>query len=40
VHAGPAEVATERVRDGTRTFAVRLETRHDPGTQLLEEEQR
>jgi Bacterial Ig domain len=40
VYAGPAEVATERVRDGTRTFAVRLEARHDPGTQLLEEEQR
>jgi hypothetical protein len=40
VYAGPVEVATERVRDGTRTFAVRLETRHDPGTQLLEEEQR
>jgi hypothetical protein len=39
VDAGPAEVATERVRDGTRTFAVRLEARHDPGTQRLEEEQ-
>ena len=40
VYAGPAEVATERVRDGTRTFAVRLEARHDPGTQRLEEEDR
>jgi len=39
VYAGPAEVATERVRDGIRTFAVRLEARHDPGTQRLEEEQ-
>jgi hypothetical protein len=37
VYAGPAEVATERVRDGTRTFAVRLETHHDPGTQTLQE---
>jgi hypothetical protein len=38
-YAGPAEIATERVRDGTRTFAVRLAARHDPGTQLLEEEE-
>jgi Bacterial Ig domain len=39
VYAGPAEVATERVRDGTRTFAVRLEPHGDPGTPRLEEEE-
>jgi hypothetical protein len=39
VYAGPAEVATEPVRDGTRTFAVRLEPHGDPGTQRLEEEE-
>jgi MFS family permease len=37
VHARPIEVATERIRDGTRTFIVRLEPHHDPGTQTLQE---
>jgi hypothetical protein len=40
VYAGPAEVATERVRDGTRTLAVRLEPHRDPGIQRLQEEDR
>ncbi len=40
VYAGPAEVTTERVRDGTRTFAVRIEPHRDPGTQRLQEEDR
>ena len=37
VHVRSVEVATERVPDGTRTFVVRLEAHHDPGTQTLQE---
>ena len=33
----PVEVATERVRDGTQTFVVRLKAHRDPGTQILQE---
>jgi hypothetical protein len=36
-HAGQAEVATERVDDGTQTFIVRLIPHHDPGIQILQE---
>jgi hypothetical protein len=36
-HARPVEVATERVRVGTRTFAVRLESHRDAGIQRMQE---
>jgi hypothetical protein len=36
LQTAPAELAAERVRDGTRTFAVRLEPHRDPGTQRME----
>lgn len=36
-HPSPAEVAAERVPDGTQTHTVRLEPHRDPGTQRLQE---
>ena len=36
-HTRPVEVGVEPVPDGTRTFAVRLQTHADPGTQTLQE---
>jgi MFS family permease len=35
-HTSPVEVAVEYVRDGTRTFTVRLEPHPDPGTQTVQ----
>jgi hypothetical protein len=36
-HTSPVEVTIEPDRDDTRTFSVRLEPHHDPGTQTLQE---
>jgi hypothetical protein len=36
-HTSPVEVTVEPTRDQTRTFTVRLEPHHDPGTQTLQE---
>ena len=36
-HTSPVEVTIEPTRDDTRTFTVRLEPHHDPGTQTLQE---
>jgi MFS family permease len=35
-HTRPVEVTVEYVRDGTRTFTVRLEPHHDPGNQTVQ----
>jgi hypothetical protein len=35
-HTRPVEVTVEYVRDGTRTFTVRLEPHPDPGTQTVQ----
>jgi fatty acid desaturase len=36
-HTRPVQVTVEYVRDGTRTFTVRVEPHADPGTQTLQE---
>jgi hypothetical protein len=36
-HTSPVEVNVEPKLDDTRTFTVRLEPHHDPGTQTLQE---